>query len=243
LDEDPRAVLLPCHHSAVRVLLVEDSVRLARLTEQALEALGFRVAVEIDGTAGYHRARAGGFDVVVLDLMLPGMNGYRICSALRAAEVWTPVLVLTAKDGEWDEAEALDTGADDYLRKPFSIHVLAARLRALARRGGPPRPSALTAGTLTLDPRTRTVTRRGAVIDLTPREFDLLEALARAGGDPVSKPDLLRRVWGRDPADAGADANLVEVYIRYLRRKVDEPFGTRSVATVRGLGYRLLSSP
>ena len=150
--------------------------------------------------------------------------------------MWAPILMLTAKDGEHDEAEALDTGADDYLRKPFSFVVLAARLRALVRRGSGPRPSVLEAGGLTLDPAARTCRREDTPIELTAREFDLLEALLRADGDPVAKTELLDRVWG---SEFEGSVNAVEVYVRYLRQKVDEPFSTASIETVRGIGYRI----
>ena len=166
------------------------------------------------------------------------MNGYRVCQALREAEVWTPIIMLTAKEGEWDEAEALDTGADDYLRKPFSFAVLAARLRALARRGSQPRPATLVAGSLRLDPATRMADRNGIQLDLTRREFDLLEALMRAGGDPVPKPILLDHVWGTG-FDGGV--NVVEVYVRYLRRKIDEPYELDTLRTIRNVGYALVA--
>jgi two-component system OmpR family response regulator len=169
--------------------------------------------------------------------MLPGMNGYRICRTLRDEGVWTPILMLTAKDGEWDEAEALDTGADDFLSKPFSFVVLVARLRALLRRGDGPRPAVLTVGDLHLDPSTREVHREGESIELTAREFALLEHLMRHRGEVVSKAALLEEVWGQD---AEADPNVVEVYAGYLRRKVDAPFGRRSVVTIRGAGYRVV---
>jgi len=174
----------------------------------------------------------------VLDLMLPGMSGYQVCTALRAAQVWTPVLVLSAKDGEFDQADALDYGADDFLAKPFSYVVLLARLRALVRRGRPPRPSVLSAGDLTLDPSTRAVHRGGEPVELTPREFALLEYLLRHRGEVVSKTDLLTHVWD-GPVDAVAASNVVEVYAGYLRRKVDTPFGRSAVQTVRGVGYRI----
>ena len=220
----------------MRVLLVEDEERLARLVAEGLEEHGFTVDIEHDGLLGLDRARNGSFDAIVLDILLPGMNGYRICAELRADENWTPIMMLTAKEGEFDEAEALDTGADDYLRKPFSLHVLAARLRALIRRGRSPRPVALEVGTLVMNPNTRTVTRRGTPVALTRREFDVLQVLMRNSGQPVPKDELLSRVWGTE-FDGGA--NVVEVYVRYLRQKIDEPFGLTTLETVRNVGYRL----
>src|SRR5439155_20774287 len=175
----------------------------------------------------------------VLDIMLPGMNGYRVCRALREESVWTPILMLTAKDGEYDEAEALDTGADDFLSKPFSFVVLLARLRALIRRGAPPRPAVITVGTLMLDPGARRVTRGDTEVRLTAREFALLEYLMRKDGNVASKTDILDHVWGMDFA---GDPNVVEVYVGYLRRKLDQPFGLHTLQTVRGIGYRLAAS-
>jgi DNA-binding response OmpR family regulator len=168
--------------------------------------------------------------------MLPGMNGFRVCSALREAGHWTPILMLTAKDGELDEAEALDTGADDFLTKPFSFVVLTARLRALLRRGAPARPAVLTAGDLRLDPASHLAWRSDDELNLTAREFALLEFLMRKVGQVTSKTEILEHVW--DPAYDG-DSNIVEVYVGYLRRKVDVPYGRRAIQTVRGVGYRL----
>ncbi len=170
--------------------------------------------------------------MIVLDIMLPGMNGYRVCQQLRAADVWTPVLMLTAKDGEYDQADAFDLGADDYLTKPFSFVVLTARLRALVRRGGPVRPVLLTVGDLVLDPARRRVERAGAEVQLTAREFSVLEFLMRNRGDVVTKSEILEKVWD---ANFDGDPNIVEVYIGYLRRKLDQ---TR-IETIRGAGYRL----
>lgn len=222
----------------MRVLLVEDEVRLARIVADGLHDEGIDVEVEHDGKAGLWRCTEGSYDAIILDIMLPSMNGYEICRELRAAEIWTPVMMLTAKDGEWDEAEALDTGADDFLRKPFSFVVLLARLRALVRRGSPARPTVLEIGSLRLDPAAITVERHGTPIVLTRREFALLELLMRADGDPVDRSNILERVWGYD-LEPGS--NVVDVYIRYLRRKIDEPFDTRMIATVRGVGYRIES--
>jgi two-component system OmpR family response regulator len=173
----------------------------------------------------------------VLDIMLPGLSGYRIVRTLRAEHNWVPVLMLSAKDGEYDQADGLDSGADDYLTKPFSFVVLLAKLRALLRRGAPERPAVLTAGSLSLDPATRRVSRDGQDIPLTTREFALLEYLMRHRDEVVTKTELLDHVW-----DAGADTdpNVVEVYVGYLRRKIDQPYDVRSLQTVRGAGYRLV---
>jgi DNA-binding response OmpR family regulator len=223
----------------VRVLVVEDERRLAAAVKRGLEAEGFVVDLAHDGVTGLHLAREGGYDSVVLDIMLPGMSGYRVCQELRAAENWVPVLVLSAKDGEYDQADALDLGADDYLTKPFSYVVLAARLRALLRRGVVARPAVLRCGDLTLDPASREVRRGSALVSLTAREFALLEYLMRQAGSVVSKADLLAHVW--ESADEIADLNIVEVYVGYLRKKIDGPFGRQAVQTVRGAGYRLMT--
>src|SRR5215475_3962690 len=200
----------------VRVLVVEDERRLAAAVKRGLEASGFAVDLAHDGVSGLHMAREGSYDGVVLDIMLPGMSGYKVCSSLRAESNWVPILFLTAKDGEYDQADGLDLGADDYLTKPFSYVVLAARLRALLRRGTQPRPAQLRAGDLTLDPGTRQVRRGEVIVDLTPREFALLEYLMRQAGQVVSKSSLLEHVW--DAYDS-VDPNVVEVYAGYLRRK------------------------
>jgi two-component system OmpR family response regulator len=219
-----------------KVLVVDDAPDIVRLTRDFLEHAGFAVDVVHDGLEGLHRAGEGVHDLVVLDIMLPGMNGYRVCAALRAAGNEVPILMLTAKDGEYDEAEGLDTGADDYLTKPFSFVVLIARLRALIRRGAPERPVVLSAGDLTLDPARRRVERGAHLVSLTPREYGLLEYLMHRRGDVVTKAQILDAVW--DPAFDG-DPNIVEVYISYLRRKVDAPFGRHAIETVRGMGYRI----
>ena len=221
----------------VRVLVVEDERRLAAAVKRGLEAEGFVVDLAHDGVSGLHMAREGGYDSVVLDIMLPGLSGYRVCAQLRAEENWVPVLILSAKDGEYDQADGLDLGADDYLTKPFSYVVLAARLRALLRRGALPRPAVLRAGDLSLDPATRAVRRGEVIIDLTAREFSLLEYLLRRAGQVVAKAELLAHVWD-DPEEI-VDLNVVEVYIGYLRRKIDAPFGRHAVCTVRGAGYLL----
>ena len=220
----------------MRVLVVEDEQRLAAAVRRGLNAEGFVVDLAHDGVDGLHLARQGGYDAVVLDLMLPGLSGYKVCEQLRAERNWVPVLILSAKDGEYDQADGLDLGADDYLTKPFSYVVLAARLRALLRRGARPRPAVLAAGDLFLDPASRAVRRGEVGIDLTPREFALLEYLIRRPGQVVPKAELLDHVREQDSV---ADLNVVEVYAGYLRRKIDVPFGRNALQTVRGAGYRL----
>jgi two-component system, OmpR family, response regulator len=220
----------------VRVLVVEDEVHLAQSLGRGLTAEGFDVEVVHDGLEGLWRARERRYSAIVLDLLLPGLNGYLICRTLRGEQNWTPILMLTAKDGEYDEAEALDTGADDFLSKPFSFVVLVARLRALARRGATPRPPILSVGDLVYDPLSRVCHRGDVAVPLSAREVALLEALMRRQGEVVAKRDLLQEVWGDD---FDGDTNVVEVYVGYLRRKIDEPFGERTLQTVRGLGYRL----
>ena len=220
----------------MRILVVEDERALAAALQRGLRAEGFAVDTSADGLDGLELARRGQYDAVVLDVMLPGQSGYRVVQALRAEQNWVPVLMLTAKDGEYDEADALDVGADDYLTKPFSFVVLVARLRALLRRGAPQRPAVLRAGDLSLDPAARRVSRGDVDVELTAREFALLEHLVRRQGEVVSKSELLAHVWD---AHLEADLNLVEVYVSYLRRKIDAPFGRTSLQTVRGAGYRL----
>jgi two-component system, OmpR family, response regulator len=220
----------------VRVLVVEDEKRLAAGLKKGLEAEGFATDVALDGTDGLWMAREHPYDALVLDIMLPGINGYKVCSTLREEGVWTPILMLTAKEGELDEAEALDTGADDYLTKPFSYIVLVARLRALIRRGSSERPAVLEAGDLRLDPGARRVFRGDSEIDLTAREIALLDFLLRRKGEVVSKRDILDHVWDYD---FDGDANIVEVYIRRLRNKLDRPFERDTIETLRGSGYRL----
>jgi DNA-binding response OmpR family regulator len=223
----------------MRILVVDDELSLASAVKRGLEADGFAVDVATDGVTGLWQATENPYDAVVLDIMLPGINGYRVCADLRAAGIWTPVLMLTAKDGDLDEAEALDTGADDYLTKPFSFVVLVARLRALLRRSGGERPAVLTAGDLVLDPARHLCRRGDADIELTPREFAVLEYLMRRAGDVVAKSEILEHVW--DFAFEG-DVNVVEVYVGYLRKKIDAPFGRRALQTVRGVGYRLAAN-
>jgi DNA-binding response OmpR family regulator len=223
----------------VRVLVVEDEERLARSLERGLEADGFAVDVALNGTDGLWMAQENAYDAIVLDIMLPGVNGYRICSRLRDAGDWTPILMLTAKDGELDESEALDLGADDYLTKPFHHVVLVARLRALMRRGSPERPATLAAGDLRLDPAAHRAWRGDQPLDLTAREVSVLEYLLRHAGAVTSKREILEHVWDDD---FEGDSNIVEVYVRHLRKKIDIPFGRSSIETVRGAGYRLAAN-
>jgi two-component system OmpR family response regulator len=220
------------------VLVVEDEVRLAKTLEVGLAAEGFVVVCADNGTDGLWLATEERFDVVILDIMLPGLSGYEVLRRMRAASVWTPVLMLTAKDGDYEQADAFDLGADDYLTKPFSFIVLTARLRALLRRGAPERPAILTVGDLSLDPARRVVHRGDIQVDLTPREFGLLEYLMRNKDIAVTKTQILQHVW--DAHYTGPD-NVVEVYMGYLRRKIDAPFDTHTIDTVRGVGYRLAS--
>jgi two-component system, OmpR family, response regulator len=220
----------------MRLLVVEDEMRLAEGLKRGLEAEGFAVDVAANGTDGLWLARENRYAAILLDIMLPGLNGYLVCRTLREEADWTPVLMLTAKNGEWDQVEALDTGADDYLTKPFSFAVLVARVRALIRRGSTPRPAVLEAGDLTLDPATREVRRADAAVELTAREFAVLEFLIRRAGQVVSKAEILEGVWD---FDFDGDPNIVEVYIRHLRNKVDRPFARESIQTLRGAGYRL----
>jgi DNA-binding response OmpR family regulator len=221
----------------VKVLLIEDDRKIAAAVKRGLEAEGFRIEVALDGADGLWRATEGRYDLLVVDLMLPGRNGFQICADLRAAGDWTPILVLTAKDGDLDEAEALDTGADDYLTKPFSFPVLVARIRALLRRTTGRNPTPVTVGSLRIDPGQRRVWRGEAPLDLTAREFDVLEYLVRRAGQVLRKEEILAGVW---EYDFDGDPNIVEVYVGRLRRKVDEPFGEHSIETVRGAGYRLV---
>jgi len=216
----------------VRLLVVEDEVRLARALRRGLTAEGFVVDVVHDGPAGLRAARHGDYDAVVLDVMLPGMSGYDVVRSLRTEGVWVPVLMLSAKDGEYDQADGLDYGADDYLTKPFSFVVLLARLRALVRRRLPERPAVLSAGAVQLDPATHEVRLADAPVALTPREYTVLEYFLRNPHRVVSKTELLDHVW--DAAE-DTDPNAVEVYIGYLRRKL----GREVLQTVRGAGYRL----
>ncbi|MFJ3034219.1 response regulator transcription factor [Curtobacterium pusillum] len=220
----------------MRVLVVDDEVRLADGVRRGLEAEGWAVDVAHDGVDGLWHAREFTYDAIVLDLMMPGLSGWAVCAQLRSDGDWTPVLMLTAKDGEWDQVEALDAGADDYVTKPFSHPVLVARLRALVRRGARERPAVLRVGDLVVDPAARTVARGGVPVELTSREFAVLEFLARRAGEVCSKRAVIENVWD---VDFDGDPNIVEVYVGHLRRKVDRPFGRTSLETVRGAGYRL----
>jgi two-component system OmpR family response regulator len=220
----------------VKILVVEDEVRVAAALKRGLEADGYAVDVAGTGTEGLWRAEEGDYAAIVLDIMLPELNGFRVCATLRERGDWTPVLMLTAKDGELDEAEALDTGADDFVRKPFSYVVLVARLRALLRRGGRDRPAVLEAGDLHLDPATHAVSRGDTAIRLTAREVSVLEFLLRRKGEVVSKSEILDQVWDYDFI---GDSNVVEVYASRLRQKIDVPFGRNAIETIRGAGYRL----
>ncbi|MDT5128789.1 MAG: two-component system, OmpR family, response regulator [Mycobacterium sp.] len=220
----------------MKVLLVEDESRLASTVRRGLQAEGFVVVIAGEGIAGLQQATEESFDAVILDIMLPGLSGYEVLRRMRAKQVWTPVMMLTAKTDEHDQIDAFDLGADDFLTKPFVFKVLVARLRALMRRGACERPVILTAGSLSLDPVRRCVAREGTSIELTPREFDVLEYLMRYRNTVVTKADLLEHVW--DPRYYGAD-NVVEVYVGYLRRKIDMPFGTNTIQTIRGVGYLL----
>lgn len=223
----------------MRVLVVEDEESLARVLKRGLEREGFVVDLQSNGEDGLWAATENAYDVVVLDIMLPRLNGYKVLERLRERRVWTPVLMLTAKDGDYDQTDAFDLGADDYLTKPFGFVVLVARLRALIRRGAPERPVVLTAGDLSLDPVSRRVERAGTSITLTPKEHALLTFLLHRREEVVTKTDILDHVW--DQAFDG-DVNIVEVYVGYLRKKIDTPFGRHSIETVRGVGYRLVDA-
>jgi two-component system OmpR family response regulator len=217
----------------VRILLVEDEALQAAAIQRGLEAEGFTVDHTADGLDGFSLAVTGSYAAIVLDVLLPGINGYLIAQDLRRQQVWTPILLLTAKDGEYDEAEAFDYGADDFLRKPYSFVVLVARLRSLIRRGDAPRTALFNCGDLTFDPVSRMCRKNDVEIELSTRETDVLEALFRRRGQIVRKVDLVNEVWG---ADFTGDLNVAEVYIAYLRRKI----GASRIRTVRGSGYRLV---
>jgi two-component system OmpR family response regulator len=220
----------------VKLLLVEDDKKIATAVKRGLEAEGFTVEVAFDGDDGLWLATESTYDLLVLDIMLPGRNGYKICADLREAGDWTPILMLTAKDGDLDEAEALDTGADDYLTKPFSFPVLVARVRALLRRTTGGNPAPVTVGDLRIDSGERRAWRGTDELALTAREFEVLEFLVRRAGQVLSKDEILAGVWQQD---FDGDPNIIEVYIRRLRRKIDEPYRRHSIDTVRGAGYRL----
>ena len=220
----------------MRVLVVEDEKRLASGLKRGLEAEGYATDVALDGTDGLWMAQEHPYDAIVLDIMLPGLDGYQVCSTLRDEGNWTPILVLTAKEGEFDQAAALDMGADDYLTKPFSYVVLLAHLRALIRRGSPARPAVLEVGDLSFDPGARRAFRGETEIGLTAREASILEYLMRHADEVVSKTEILTHVWDYD---FDGDLNIVEVYAGHLRNKIDRPFGRSTLATIRGAGYRL----
>ncbi|MBO0846297.1 MAG: response regulator transcription factor [Nocardioides sp.] len=217
----------------MRLLVVEDEARLARALRRGLTADGFTVDVAPDGVSALTRAREGQYDAVLLDVMLPGLSGYEVVRRLRAENNWVPVMMVSAKDGPYDQADGLDYGADDYLTKPFDYVVLLARLRALLRRQSDPRPPVLSHGDIRLDPATRVVTLAGADVSLSRREYGLLEFFLRHPDRVVTKTELLDRVW--DARGVGYEPNTVEVYVGYLRRKL----GSGVIETVRGAGYRL----
>jgi two-component system, OmpR family, response regulator len=220
----------------VRILVVEDDPKIASAVRRGLEGEGFTVEIAETGDIGWWMATEGDFDLIVLDIMLPGRNGYVLCRDLRAAGNWVPILMLTAKDGELDEAEGLDTGADDYLTKPFAFPVLLARIRSLLRRAARRDPLVLATGSLSVDSVARRAFVNGAEVELTRREFEVLEFLARRAGQAVTKDQILSGVWGFEFA---GDPNIVEVYVARLRRKLTAPYGTNHIVTLRGVGYRI----
>src|SRR2546430_5387766 len=232
------AFMLKPHDSGMRVLIVEDELRMAGLIRRGLVKEGLASDVAPNGEEALVAAGAHVYDAIVLDVMLPGIDGFETCRRLREGGVWSPVLMLTARDSVEDRVSGLDTGADDYLVKPFAFAELLARLRALARRGDPERPPVLALGDLRLDPATREVWRGDTEIQLSPKEFSLLETFMRRPGQVLSRLHLLEHAW--DFAYENR-SNLVDVYIRHLRRKIDEPFGRHTLETVRGAGYRLRS--
>lgn len=220
----------------MRILLIEDEAQLADAVRRGLEAEGFTVDVSHDGLDGLWMAQQGQYDALVLDILLPGMNGYKVCSTLRNEGNKVPILMLTAKEGEYDEAEGLDTGADDYLTKPFHFVVLVARLRAIVRRSIGQVNDVLEVGDLRLDSARRKVDRSGTDINLTPREHQLLEFMMRHRSEVVTKHEIIDAVWGMG---FDGDPNIVEVYIGYLRKKIDAPFPSPLIHTVRGFGYQI----
>ncbi len=220
----------------MRALVVEDEAKMAALIRRGLAEEGYSADVARTGEEALWMARATPYDAIVLDLMLPGRDGLEVCRELRESGVWSPILMLTARDGVEDRVEGLDSGADDYLSKPFSFAELLARLRALARRGVPERPAVLEVGSLRLDPATRRTWRDDLEIQLSAKEFALLETFMRRAGDVLTRLELLEHAW-----DYGYEnrSNVVDVYVRYLREKMDRPFGLDAIETVRGAGYRL----
>jgi two-component system OmpR family response regulator len=227
------------HNGAMRVLVVEDDIKLARALQRGLGLDGYTVETVRTGDEGLAVATTGQFDAIVLDVMLPGLDGFALCETLRARGQLTPVLMLTARTAVGDRIRGLDGGADDYLVKPFDLGELRARLRVLIRRGPAGHSQLLQVGSLRVDPATRIATRRGHQIELTAREFDVLEALARSPGAPVSREALLTAVWAEDP---DVSPNVVDVYIGYLRKKLERPRGPRLIRTVRGKGFLLVPS-
>jgi two-component system, OmpR family, response regulator len=240
MHDETRIVHLTFMHAgeneAVRVLLVEDELRMAGLIQRGLTQEGFAADVAATGEDAVWMSGAHDYDAIVLDVMLPGIDGFETCRRLRKNGVWAPVLMLTARDSVEDRVAGLDNGADDYLVKPFAFAELLARLRALARRGDAERPSLLAVGDLELDPATREVRRGGTEIRLSAKEFALLETFMRRPGEVLTRFYLLEHAW--DFAYENR-SNVVDVYMRHLRRKIDEPFGRRSLETIRGVGYRL----
>ena len=224
----------------MRVLIVEDETRMAALLKRGLEEQGYAVDVASDGTDGLWLGQENDYDAIVLDGMLPGLDGFEVCAQLRASGRWAPVIMLTARDGISDRIRGLDSGADDYLIKPFAFGELAARLRALIRRGAGERPAVLTVGDLVLDPAAQSVTRAGHSVELTAKELSLLELLMRHPGEVLTRTRILEHVWdfAYDP-----NSNVVDQYIAYLRRKLDRPYGREDIETVRGRGYRLRTTP
>ncbi|HEU4897454.1 MAG TPA: response regulator transcription factor [Actinomycetota bacterium] len=220
----------------MRALVVEDEPKMAVLLRRGLAEEGYAADVAVTGEDAIDLAKAIPYDAIVLDVMLPGLDGLGVCRELRAGGVWTPILMLTARDGIEDRVAGLDAGADDYLVKPFSFAELLARLRALARRGRAERPAVLEAGSLRLDPATRQVWRGEAAIELSAKEFALLETFLRRPGEALSRLDLLEHAWDYTYENR---SNVVDVYVGYLRAKIDRPYGRRSIETVRGVGYRL----
>jgi two-component system OmpR family response regulator len=223
-------------HVRMRVLIVEDELKMAGLVRRGLTEEGHAVDIASTGDDALWMAEAHPYDAIVLDVMLPGRNGFETCRELRKAGVWVPVLMLTARDAVDDRVAGLDAGADDYLTKPFSFAELLARLRALVRRGSVERPTVVVVGDLRLDPASRKVWRGEHEIHLSPKEFALLEAFMRRPGQALSRLQLLEHAW--DFAYENR-SNVIDVYVRYLREKIDRPFGVRSLETVRGVGYRL----
>ncbi|MCI9888318.1 response regulator transcription factor [Micrococcales bacterium 31B] len=223
----------------MRVLVVDDEVKLAHFLRDGLQLEGHQADVAHTGDDALWLADENTYDVIILDVMLPGTHGYAVCRALRERENWTPIVMLTARASATDAVRGLDYGADDYVTKPFDFEVLLARLRSLARRPQSARPISITVAGIVLDPARRTVTRGGQVLEISRREFAVLEILMRNRDIVVSKQDLITGVWG---FDFDGDPNIIEVYVGRLRRKVDKPFGVESIETVRGIGYRLRSS-